>query len=360
MNKVISLINWLEEKGCYINESVDVNASDESNRYLVALNDIPKDTLLYSFTDEVIIRKPLMEFVDFLDSELKNEDSLFKIYFETLPKDFNNHPVLKNESFDEIKELNTDLFNKLTQVKSRLNKDKLFASMLVLTRSWQHNGYGVMVPFADLCNHSSKNNAVIDLSSYCLKSVRDIKQGEQILISYGVKDEVDLYSCYGFYTINKEETRMYRLDLHKINSQYSDINKFIKSNMNHPFYITSDMIPDAVLQFFRIVSMKDKQFNRLKKVNPKFYENVISDENERRAWYSIARFVKENKDIPTDETEIKKIFEGMNNENELINAACCIKIGKIETVIALLRFIDEMKFDLDRGMELYSKGSRFN
>lgn len=101
------------------------------------------------------------------------------------------------------------------QVRTRIQAQFQTCAAITLCLSMQvyNTDLALMVPTADLANHSFQHNSVYALrasqGSFDLKSCRAIKQGEAVCISYGQdKTNAELMRDYGFFVPGNPHDRL--------------------------------------------------------------------------------------------------------------------------------------------------------
>ena len=247
-----NLYNWLKSNGAFISEKIIPVEQDIYNRFICAKENINKNEEIIFIPNELtlstlnnriveICNKGFKEFISYATEEEKfSYDFDCLVYFLTIDMDNNNSffkyfynyfPLISKNDFaiyfNEEKinylnniELDTEIrrqkyfFNKsLKPVKNEILKIKngfeKFKNnfILVSTRNLERRNsffeqVNTLVPYLDLLNHNNNYNAwfIYDekREGFSLYAIKDIKEKEEITISYGKLNNIYLYSVYGF------------------------------------------------------------------------------------------------------------------------------------------------------------------
>jgi len=197
--------------------------------YIIEYSEIKNERLV-----DILIEKH-DHFVLFLYSQIENPNSFWKPYFDMLPKDVSNYvsfydkkdiQLLNMTSFQylysnekKVKN-NTYAFNIMYDFlsitrqlhKKHINNKKLFYDFMLYlktiieSRMFEYTKdneiHCGLVPYADLFNHSNDENALWHFNDengrFEVFSIEEITSGEEICLSYGVKNNIDLLANYGF------------------------------------------------------------------------------------------------------------------------------------------------------------------
>lgn len=163
----------------------------------------------------------MLAFYIMLDSE--KPDSRFTEYYDTLPKNLNNFPILWDETKLNLLEHSSILvdiknrkqnmitdYDKITSEIKELSKFTLKQFMnyiiLVLSRNFSISVFNkkvnALVPIADMANHDEEPNTTWmfedTINSFIMVANKDILKEEIITDSYGIKSNYTLLNNYGF------------------------------------------------------------------------------------------------------------------------------------------------------------------
>ena len=242
-------IKNLIEKGLYIN-NIDIILEDKNNRKIKAINEIKKNEILVKVPYNLIISLDKMfsselniyikDYINDLKKNLKtfnqtllsifilyemnkNKESIWYNYFNFLPYNYDNFPIfypnnlltkLKGTSFLSILEnKKIDILNDYKIISEILN-NKLFnfnfyefniAYCIVSSRIFgsfiNNSKTDILVPFADMFNHSNINNNstyYYENDNFIVKSKEKILNNCEINDFYGPKSNYILLLNYGF------------------------------------------------------------------------------------------------------------------------------------------------------------------
>ena len=247
-----NLYNWLKSNGAFISEKIIPVEHNIYNRYICAKENInkneeiifiPNELTLSTLNNKVvdICNKGFKEFISyatkeekfsydfdclvyFLTIDMDNNNSFFKYFYNYLPQIskndfaiyFNEEKInyLNNIELDNEIRRQKYFFNKsLKPVKNEILKIKngleKFKNnfILVSTRNLERRNsffeqVNTLVPYLDLLNHNNNYNTwfIYDekREGFSLFAIKDIKENEEITISYGKLNNIYLYSIYGF------------------------------------------------------------------------------------------------------------------------------------------------------------------
>ena len=242
-------IKNLIEKGLYIN-NIDIILEDKNNRKIKAITEIKKNEILVKVPNNLIISLDKMfssdlnlyikDYINDLKKNLKtfnqtllsifilyemnkNKESIWYNYFNFLPYNYDNFPIfypnnlltkLKGTSFLSILEnKKIDILNDYKIISEILN-NKLFnfnfyefniAYCIVSSRIFgafiNNSKTDILVPFADMFNHSNINNNstyYYENDNFIVKSKEKILNNCEINDFYGPKSNYILLLNYGF------------------------------------------------------------------------------------------------------------------------------------------------------------------
>ena len=242
-------IKNLIEKGLYIN-NIDIILEDKNNRKIKAITEIKKNEILVKVPNNLIISLDKMfssdlnlyikDYINDLKKNLKtfnqtllsifilyemnkNKESIWYNYLNFLPYNYDNFPIfypnnlltkLKGTSFLSILEnKKIDILNDYKIISEILN-NKLFnfnfyefniAYCIVSSRIFgafiNNSKTDILVPFADMFNHSNINNNstyYYENDNFIVKSKEKILNNCEINDFYGPKSNYILLLNYGF------------------------------------------------------------------------------------------------------------------------------------------------------------------
>ena len=270
----LNLVNYIKTNGGYISSKLSINEKSPTNRYVFTKEKIVKNEILLFIPEKVLISKLHVNvnrkcneaygleedhdyecLVYFMTIDKYNSSSIFKPYYDYLPKIDKNDFVISLTKEEQIKFNKTGIIDgiqhfyhfynlSLEPVKERLKifaeknkikyekilEDFFYNFILVGTRNFGRPDYfadfSTLVPYLDLLNHSDRNNTFWYYddkeNGYYLLAARDIEKNEEMTDSYGKYYNSYLFKTYGFvipgntvhdrlYT--KINTHLVRLDL---------------------------------------------------------------------------------------------------------------------------------------------------
>jgi hypothetical protein len=246
------LIEWISSNGGYVHPSLAISTSPFGYA-LRALSDIPEGSLLVSLPPSLQLSyskaldpQGLMSLIDMVPKELwgaklalkvlyertLGEDSAFWPYIENLPVGFSGIPLFYTKNDIDALEyppVSGQIVKRCRWVADYSNsaavpgenifgndaKTVLSPNMIgwalssVTSRAFRPKGEGseaAMLPLIDMCNHSFDPNAKVAGSrttdELSMSSLREIRAGEDVLLSYGNLPNDFLLLDYGFVVEN--------------------------------------------------------------------------------------------------------------------------------------------------------------
>ena len=250
-----NLKSWIINSNGFISSKIDIMENNKINRYLIANSKIPKNEIIIRIENQNILSYihpkilPICQnkindendddnydfncLLYFLCTDMKNESSYFKPFYNYLPEiDYPNVPLFYNKS--QLEKLNflpelqatIEIMNNMIKNSYDNNFKEInffdFKKMyyFLSSRNFEiKNDFlstiSCIVPYLELVNHKYNNNALyyFDENNYnfILYSSRDIFPNEEITISYGEKNNIEFFTFYGF-TI-KDNKRKFNINL---------------------------------------------------------------------------------------------------------------------------------------------------
>ena len=258
-------------------------------------------------------------------TRMTNSSEFFYKYFKILPKNFNDFPyffsktelnLLKNTFFYEDIKLNFKAelsdFSKLLENFPELNMfDKyeyVKISLLVNSRMFFTEEKGtseyMMVPISDFFNHNFNSNAHWRYNSstklFEIYTTKKIKNGDEILLSYGEKGNNEYLLHYGFTIKNNKfgERSIYYFNY--LENELKDIIEITEKLRKNNFELEIDFKGTKILQSFKELR---EIFNILEtdEINKNVvYDNPISLENEEEVINTVIKILENiYKEYPT-------------------------------------------------------------
>lgn len=250
-----------------------------------------------------------------LISEMNKDDSFYKPYLDLLPSydSFKSHPILHFEKCkDEWATIHPqfvigvqkviDIFKRdvsdIADIVDVDDETMMYVSLLYVTRSWDY-----LVPGCDLFQHKSTNtktgHTCDKTGMFLIMAGEDYEAGDEIFISYGCKDNLDLLRAYDFYIPN--------LDFICLSPPLPELNSSLTTDLNlalklldeidiTPCCLTTNGVNNKFLYFVRIIAcfyldpQKDpvKHLNKLKANN---YQ-VLGDVHEKMSMDIMKRYLE--------------------------------------------------------------------
>lgn len=407
---ILTFLNVLSLNNSY-SPNIDIFYYNEFNRGVIATKKIHKSEIILTVPKKCIITLDIVkeseigkEIVKFMNYSLNspkhclfacfllNEEldcnSQWKYYLDILPKNFSNYPYFYNKSEIDLlqgtqfllqmqekkKEIIDDfqiICEKIPKLKNKLLfSDFLRARLIVSSRLFgvaiNKIKTDVLVPYADMLNHSPQNQTswyYDDLvESFVVEAIDTIKKGKEIFDSYGKKTNTSYLLNYGFTILNNRENNEYQLTLilnrencclfdlkkpfieqefsstltftlstHLYNSNIIDLFSFLR-------FITFDSKNNIQKLFEAIKLGQDYEYNNQNSIPIFYYINSLSVDNERK----VLRKLKEicTKELSRYPTSYQEDYQILKNEQEItLNSKNCIIIRMSEKEI-LLFFIE--------------------
>lgn len=186
--------------------------------------------------------------------EYMNMQSHAKAYYDSFPENFEEYAQLWPETDLEILKGSSFLWE-LTNEKMVFAHEYdhlakiapwfaekvsitryVYSRLAVMSRSFTiTNAHGekeiIMVPVMDMFNHSSNKNVEWgyndEKKTFCLTTIADIKMGETINSSYGMRPNSDFFMHYGFLDTTNERKKIAAL----LNLEANDPNYQVKADL---------------------------------------------------------------------------------------------------------------------------------
>lgn len=254
---------WLINHNAFISSKVSI-INNNNNRYMIAKDNIEQDEHILFIPDQLnlnvinpIISKTcsLVQYshvskateclVYFLTLDSLNDNSIFKLYYNYLPKSFNDFPIYYTDNNDihlleqsglykEYHKLQTQIDSSYKEIQSFLPSTVTYEQykfwyVMVMSRSFSRMVYtsdiATLVPYLDLINHANNQydnaNYYYDggRKGFCLQAMKRISKNEEITILYSYDlNNILLLSKYGF--ILKDNSNQIGFYIHINNNSY--------------------------------------------------------------------------------------------------------------------------------------------
>lgn len=319
-DKFQALKDWICKNGGYIGPLSVKNGSHGNT--IVATDKVS--------TDDVIMKIPARVWLtgeDYADkydltvevatmlqliTELNKANSFYKPYLDLLPEyhSFNTHPILNFENYkDEWASIHPqfvigvqkviDIFKKdASEIQDIIDIDDetiKYVSLLYVTRSWDF-----LIPCADLFQHKQSNtktgHTCDKTGMFLIMAGEDYEVDDEIFISYGCKDNLDLLRAYDFYIPD--------LDFICLSPPLPELDKSLTTDLNlalklldetdiTPCCLTTHGINNKFLYFVRVVACfyldpPVKHLNTLRSTN----YNCLSGEHETMSMDIMKRYLE--------------------------------------------------------------------
>jgi SET domain-containing protein 6 len=238
-----SFCEWLLENGAFVCNKVRLKEVDGMGTGMVALDAIEKDKVLFMIPKLLLLSRhynPLVksrvknqqwnQLIWTIILEIRNNGSFFKKYFDMIPSSVNTARSWSMNEKDWLK--GTDIYedisdcNPLADFRKASKKilsepgitvpteaEFCFAADLISSYSFTEpkSGEVMMVPMADMLNHSYASNAhceYLENGEMAMVATRHIERGEQVFNTFGETGNSQLLLKYGFIEQPNPETYM--------------------------------------------------------------------------------------------------------------------------------------------------------
>lgn len=332
-----NLKKWITSTGGFIHNNIDIKNISSGNRAIISNGKINKEEKLFTIPKKLCINKE--KIIEIPNSGSINttypndvysiivllynifvlkEKSFYEPYLSFLPSynDFSYHPLfLFDTKKDIINELSPIIYTKLLFLKNTITKNFeivtkinnelhllpidvltfdnfIYCSLILQTRQWSFIG---LVPLADLLQHS--NNSSMFLSNNIeMTTPIDININDLIYDNYGLMDDYSLFSSFGFIDYSCD-THLYNVPINFNLKMETPLEKFVKNEISDllknelKFFIGSNGISVNLLKLVRISNINDFDLIKIKDI-PKYFDNVISIENEQKSYSNLLALFK--------------------------------------------------------------------
>lgn len=273
-------------------------------------------------TPEVYGKDPINQYDDFklsyeplmlwLLKERINPDSFWKPYIGSLPASFEGHPMFwtneqlaltegtglaenvlsRRQTLEAAYKLLNENYiakNNILPAEYFTYDNYLWSFMVVLTRAWFVQDQLVLVPMADMLNHSPDAGAgnleeVDGQYFFVINATKDYASGEQVFDSYGARSNFELMKGYGFALENNpHDSMLLHFNMKTTNLVQGIVEPLLrKADPNYgTITIQPNRRPDALLRIFRLSVM---EFKDLEHVEDALAGKPISLMNELKAY----------------------------------------------------------------------------
>ena len=242
-----NLFNWIINSNGFISNKISIKENNKNNRFLFANKKILKyeeiikinNINIISILNSKIKQKCLKYLLNnsnfdfdcillFFSLDKKNKNSFFNSYYnffpvlnyEKIPLFYSKQQINKinylNELIEFINITNINInktyyknfFNKnISYEEFKLNYYLIISRNFVLKNNILSN-INCLVPFLDLINHQNNFNSFYNFdynsNTFILYAIRDIQINEEITISYGKLNNIELFNYYGFTLKNNQ------------------------------------------------------------------------------------------------------------------------------------------------------------
>ena len=315
---------WLINHNAFISPKVSI-VNNNNNRYMVANADIAKDEDILFIPEQLnlnvinpIIAKTcsLVQYthiskgteclVYFLTLDSLNDNSIFKLYYNYLPKSFNDFPIYYTDNNDIRLIEQSGLYKEYHKLQTRINsgykeiqsflpsnityEHYKFWYVMVMSRTFSrmfyNNDIPTLVPYLDLVNHANR----IDNANYyydegkkgfCLQAMKAISKNEEITIMYNYNlNNILLLSKYGFILKDNSNQIGFSIQINN-NSYYLSGYFFQKAIMETKNLIQRDypsMSTNDILYEIRDTLKQRKDKLKYVKTNNTLLKNVLEEE----------------------------------------------------------------------------------
>ena len=386
-----NLVSWITENGGFIDpRSILATGNKSGVRGMFATEDIAKDTVLARIPASTLLSDG-QEITDWCHSTLdltsvsgvlalarelhKGKDSHFRPWIQLMPswKQYSQHHplaiLLESGNRDTLVEAWNDVgpsfgdkileqanaFGAFVQACVGLNsRQKLFqdevlaednmrlAIMAHLTRRWSAHGF---TPFADMFNHRNEN-CTVDISNdedsgeWLIKTKVHVNAEEEMFHSYGVHDNVAMFSGWGFCDWNKKRKfKRILIDLQRGASTLGHAIDFLLNKISTEaegrFYVTEGGFSPALRKLLRTSSLKLRDLNELMLMHPDnptlhLDEDAVSMDNE---WATLGKGLKLVKKVREQFTKPVEEYESLSDSQDYVIATLAkIVVEDIKTL----------------------------
>lgn len=313
-------------------------------------------------------------------NQMKNPNKNIKSYVNSVPKSFDEFPLLyKGKDRENIKntflEFEVNLLEKYigilfsslkqTRLKDQYTEEELKkAFILVTSRNFglflknEKKSYNTLIPFVDIFNYIPDTNT--RWSSYLrnkddnftLKSIKSIKKGEQIFLNYGNKDNIKMLLVYGFTLENNIHNKQ---SSQHLNINHNDIKyTFSISHKNTKNFVNS-------ISFFKLVKFFQSYKSNRSSHNSKNGDNEENKDDDNN-------FINEQRknDLPIFLTILKhlqsfskkKLINNLkNNLNATPNTINIYRalLAEESLIQKNIKFVEVFIEILEKGKKAYKK-----
>ena len=284
-----NFLDLFVEQGGFINENLIIKFDDEKGFSVFSKDNIPPDSILIDVPHNLLIP------VNKVDDITKFRNTFKQKYFETIisnDEQLRYHPLLSNNF--ELKIINKVLRNNENLNKDFSKKHKEFShltierkkiELLSLTRAIFIGGYNTkfFMPMMDFVNYHNEglNYSTSKDGNIYLKSTKNIKKNEEILINYtDATDAISFFLGHGFVDDSYNSFKIKKNELNLKLNTISTFNKKYFSKENNIYTFKEDIVFNKnrfslnVQQFLEIFPLNQRK-EMLKKIL-KTYKNSIS------------------------------------------------------------------------------------
>lgn len=233
---------WLINNNAFISPKVSI-INNNNNRYMTANADIAKGEDIVFIPEQLnlnvinpIIAKTcsLVQYtqiskgteclVYFLVLDSLNDNSIFKLYYNYLPKSFDTFPIYYTDPNDIRLIEQSGLYREYTHLQEKINlsyqeiqsflpstvtyEQYKYWYVIVMSRTFSRMFYSndipTLVPYLDLVNHASQSDNANyyydeDKKGFCLQAMKAISKNEEVTIMYSYRlNNIQLLFKYGF------------------------------------------------------------------------------------------------------------------------------------------------------------------
>jgi histone-lysine N-methyltransferase SETD3 len=324
----IKFMQHFYKLGLYLNK-VEIGFNSDCNRFCKATEDIHEKDVIIRVPLEALMtldlarQSPMGKYFTpqfekklnsphhsllstFMLSELdKGADSKWKYYFDFLPVNYNNFPIFYGEKeFDYLK--GTQFLELIKKKKREMKEDydlltnvipgyskydfNLFKKMreVISSRVFGVTIKGkkndIIAPYADMLNHKRPRQTHWNFddasNSFIIKGVSNVKKGQEVFDSYGIKCNSRFLLNYGF-TVENNEDNEYKiiLNLNETSPLFKEKMEFLgNKNYSKKFSLVinnADSKMTAFFSFFRFILYNKSNFKEVDTTKPISIQNEI-------------------------------------------------------------------------------------